>query len=236
MSLLHHSAHFDAVGQSHAESVETGGETTEVDNGLFVEGGHAAAGVVEYIYAMPEFDGNVSSLRMSFYLKQSATKYQLQVGVMSDLSDPASFVPVATLNNSSTNVELVSVDFSSYSGNGRFIAFRNTLASGYSGDYSANFIDDITLRTASKGDLDDGSYGLEPQPRNITLYPNPTTGKLTIEADEDVQRVDVFDYTGRCVVSFEKQAVIDLGRLASGLYTLRMTLPDRIEVRRVVKQ
>ena len=51
LSLLHYTAHFNAVGQSHAEGVETGGETTEVDDGLFVEGGHAAAGVVEDIHA-----------------------------------------------------------------------------------------------------------------------------------------------------------------------------------------
>ena len=31
MSLLHHSAHFDAVGQSHAEGVETGGKAAEVE-------------------------------------------------------------------------------------------------------------------------------------------------------------------------------------------------------------
>ena len=40
------------------------------------------------IYAMPKFNGNVSTLQLSFYLKQSQTKYQLQVGVMSNLNDP----------------------------------------------------------------------------------------------------------------------------------------------------
>ena len=52
MSLLHHAADFYAVGQSHAEGVETGGETTEVDDSLFLEGNHAAAGVVENIHAL----------------------------------------------------------------------------------------------------------------------------------------------------------------------------------------
>ena len=188
------------------------------------------------IYAMPYFQGDVSTLQLSMYVKQGQAKYQLQVGVMSDLSNPSSFVPVTTINNSGTGYVLRTVNFSSYTGSGHYIAFRNVLPSGVSESFSCNYIDDITLRTASKGDLDDGSYGLEPQSRDITLYPNPTTGKLTIEADEEVQRVDVFDYTGRCVASFDKQAVIDLGRLASGLYNLRMTLPDRIEVRRVVKQ
>ena len=45
--LLHNSADFDAVGQSAAESVQTGGETADVDGGLVLECCHAAAGVVE---------------------------------------------------------------------------------------------------------------------------------------------------------------------------------------------
>ena len=190
------------------------------------------------IYAMPEFDGDVSNLQLQFYLKQTQTKYQLQVGVMSNLSDASTFVPVATFDNGSniSSPVLRTVNFSSYTGSGHYIAFRNTLASGQTGNYSCNYIDDITLSTASKGDVGDESFGLEPQLHSLTLYPNPTTGKLTIEADEDVQRVDVFDYTGRCVASFEKQTVINLSHLPSGLYTLRVTLPDRTEVHRVVKQ
>ena len=52
----------------------------------------------------------------------------------------------------------------------------------------------------------------------------------------EVVRVDVYDYTGRNVATFQGQTTLDLSRLASGLYTLRVTLPERIEVRRVVKQ
>ena len=189
------------------------------------------------IYAMPRYTGNVNSLQLSFYLKQTQTKYQLQVGVMSSLSDASTFVPVATFNNTSTtSFVLRTVNFSSYTGSGHYIAFRNILASGQTGDYSCNYIDNINLRTASKGDMTDDSYGMESTAHSLTLYPNPTTGILTVETDEEVVRVDVFDYTGRCVASFDRQTTVDLGRLATGLYTLRVTLPERIEVRRVVKQ
>ena len=189
------------------------------------------------IYAMPRFTGNVNNLQLSFYLKQTQTKYQLQVGVMSSLSDASTFVPVATFNNTSTtSFVLRTVNFSSYTGSGHYIAFRNILASGQTGDYSCNYIDNINLCTASKGDMPDDSYGMEAPAHTLTLYPNPTTGILNVEADEEVVRVDVFDYTGRCVASFERQTTVDLGRLATGLYTLRVTLPERIEVRRVVKQ
>ena len=175
------------------------------------------------IYAMPRYEGNVNTLQLRFYVKQTAAKYQLQVGVMSNLSNASTFVPVATIDNSSTTSSVLNtVNFSSYTGSGHYIAFRNILASGYTGDYSLNYIDDLTLLLAAH--------------RELSLYPNPTTGVVNVEADEEVLRVDVYDYTGRRVATFENQATVDLGRLATGIYTLRMTLPERIEVRRVVKQ
>ena len=98
------------------------------------------------IFAMPKFNGDVSTLQLSFYVMQTMAKYQLQVGVMSDLSNASTFVPVATINNSSTTASVLqTVDFASYSGSGHYIAFRNVLASGQTGDYSCNYIDDITL-------------------------------------------------------------------------------------------
>ena len=198
------------------------------------------------IYAMPAYNGDVRTLQLSIYVKQAQSKYQLQVGVMSDLSDPNTFVPVALINNSSTTLSVHhTINFTNYTGSGHYIAFRNILAPDYTGDYSCNYIDDITLRLAgsasgmAEGDggakSADGSYEMPPH-HELSLYPNPTTGRVTVEADDEVLRVDVYDYTGRCVETFERQATLDLGRLATGIYTLRMTLPERIEVRRVVKQ
>ena len=65
------------------------------------------------IYAMPYVDTNVSDLLLGFYIKQQYAKYRLQVGVMTDLNDPGTFTPVTTINNSSSDIEYVSVDFSS---------------------------------------------------------------------------------------------------------------------------
>ena len=97
------------------------------------------------IYAMPPVNCDVSTLQISMYVKQSMTKYQLQVGVMTNLSDASTFVPVTTIDNGSTASEHVTVSFARYTGNGRYIAFRNVLASGYSGEYSCNYIDDLNL-------------------------------------------------------------------------------------------
>ena len=95
------------------------------------------------VYAMPALSPNipVNQVKLDMYLRQANAKYQLQVGVW----DGQTFVPVATFNNSTTDVEHVTCDFSSYTGNGRCIAFRNTLGSGSTLAYSTNYLDDITL-------------------------------------------------------------------------------------------
>ena len=70
---------------------------------------------------------------------------------------------------------------------------------------------------------------------NITLYPNPTSGKLTIFAD-DVEKVEVFDQSGRIAATFKDNNEIDIHNLPTGAYTLRITLHNGSAVKRVIKQ
>ena len=70
---------------------------------------------------------------------------------------------------------------------------------------------------------------------NITLYPNPTSGKLTIVAD-DIEKVEVFDQSGRIAATFKDTNEIDIHNLPTGAYTLRITLHNGSAVKRVIKQ
>ena len=96
------------------------------------------------VYAMPELNVNdpVSSLTMTFKLRQPKAVYRLQVGVV---DAQGNFTSVKTINNASTNTEDITVDFANYTGNGRRIAFRNTVSSSSTLEYSVNYIDDIRL-------------------------------------------------------------------------------------------
>ena len=47
---------------------------------------------------------------------------------------------------------------------------------------------------------------------------------------------EVLDIVGRRVATYENTNVLDLTNLAEGAYTLRITLPDGIAVRKVVKK
>lgn len=103
------------------------------------------------IMAMPILaDGvDIQDLQMDLYLKQPGAQYLLEVGVMSDLTDESTFEVVATLDNGSTQMEHRTVYFSSYVGNGSYIAFRNVFAPGTNGKLCYNYIDDITLSIAT---------------------------------------------------------------------------------------
>ena len=67
----------------------------------------------------------------------------------------------------------------------------------------------------------------------LTVYPNPTTGILHINA-EKVDKVEVLDLVGRRVALFENTATLDLSKLAEGTYTLKVTMPDGVVIRKVV--
>ena len=69
----------------------------------------------------------------------------------------------------------------------------------------------------------------------LSIYPNPTTGRLQIDAAQ-VDKVEVLDLVGRCVAVFEKTNTLDLTNLAAGTYTLRVTMPEGVELRKVVKR
>lgn len=87
-------------------------------------------------------------------------------------------------------------------------------------------------------------FGNAGQP--IYVYPNPTTGALTVEAPFNTSEkvtVEVFDALGRLVVQqilnpegqgFETQ--LELKDMADGVYTLRMDDGESITTERVVKQ
>ena len=200
------------------------------------------------VYAGPKLgdDINVNDLTMTFQLRQPKSIYRLQVGLVDEQNY---FIPVQTVKCTGTDMEEITVDFSSFENENApaaaapqyRIAFRNTLVPGNGMsveylDYSYNYIDDIELDLTSRqriGESENGS--VESDLDNIVVYPNPTTGKLYIDAI-DVQKVECYNQMGQLVGMYNNARDIDLGSLAEGVYTLRITVPQGVTVRKVVKQ
>ncbi len=70
---------------------------------------------------------------------------------------------------------------------------------------------------------------------DIKIYPNPTRGRVTVTAD-NVVKIEVLDIVGRTVATFENTNTFDISNLGEGAYTLRISLPEGVTVRKVVKK
>ena len=136
------------------------------------------------VYAMPAVSENVpmNRMKLEMYLRQPKAAYQLEVGVY---ENDGTFVPVTTFNNSGTGVEFVECNFSSYTGNGRRIAFRNVLGGGANYNYSYNYIDDIVLTYLCEPIV-------PPYSENFESYTESTTASTGVQpACWELVRTDV---------------------------------------------
>ena len=96
--------------------------------------------------ALPLFDAPVDSLMLKFQVKQTASNYWLEVGVMDNPYDASTFVPIDTIHTANTvNHEYHEVMFNNYTGSGQYIAFHNILVPSSTTSYSYNYLDDIEV-------------------------------------------------------------------------------------------
>lgn len=70
---------------------------------------------------------------------------------------------------------------------------------------------------------------------SLQLYPNPATDRLMLSADMPVQRVQVFDMTGRMVMS-STGTELDVSALPAGLYMLRAMGETGVGSKKFVKK
>ena len=80
------------------------------------------------------------------------------------------------------------------------------------------------------------------EPLNVQVYPNPTTGVVSVVSDRNVVRLEVLDILGHVLISQTEinqdgtSNVIDLHSLAPGAYLLRVITPSSVDIMRIVKQ
>jgi len=72
---------------------------------------------------------------------------------------------------------------------------------------------------------------------NVKLYPNPTSGQLTIEGAETAS-VSIYDLVGQCVMqtkTTDGHAVLDMSQLQNGIYLIKVSTANGSVMQRVVK-
>lgn len=70
--------------------------------------------------------------------------------------------------------------------------------------------------------------------QTLKLYPNPA--RNTVNFSEAVKHVEVYDNTGRKIMSADDAESIDISNLKAGFYALRITTDNGILIKKVVKQ
>lgn len=91
--------------------------------------------------------------------------------------------------------------------------------------------DDIVLSTTV------GTGSVSKPTLEITLQPNPVLSHLTIKTDASIQELILTDINGRWVKKLNPdERSIDMNKLSSGVYILRITTPDGIYNEKVVKE
>ncbi|MCQ2301341.1 MAG: InlB B-repeat-containing protein, partial [Bacteroidales bacterium] len=73
----------------------------------------------------------------------------------------------------------------------------------------------------------------------VDLYPNPAKNKLTIEASEPVNILEVYNINGVLVhklVNCSERIELNVGTYAIGAYMIRLTMVSTVEIRRFVKE
>ncbi len=68
----------------------------------------------------------------------------------------------------------------------------------------------------------------------INIYPNPTTGKITIQAEE-IERIEIMDLQGKAVY-IGKETKIDLSTQPKGIYIIKVITDKQTITRKVIRQ
>ena len=81
--------------------------------------------------------------------------------------------------------------------------------------------------------LDVNSSLIDVEHSELSFYPNPTDSEITFS--QAIEKVEVIDQTGRCVLTFSNAREINIESLYAGAYYLRLTNKDKAIIRKVIK-
>lgn len=73
----------------------------------------------------------------------------------------------------------------------------------------------------------------------VQVYPNPTSGNVTVESDATLKRVEVYDNVSRRLASAAangNKTQLNLGGYAAGAYYIRVTTTHGVAVKKVIKR
>ena len=78
--------------------------------------------------------------------------------------------------------------------------------------------------------IDNSSLSEDAEFAELSVYPNPTSGKITF--NQAIEKIDVIDLSGKTLQTYENANEINIEALPAGVYHLRMTIEDKTTTRK----
>ena len=74
---------------------------------------------------------------------------------------------------------------------------------------------------------------------NLTIFPNPTSSNLNIKSIDTILQTELVDFNGRIILSSapnQKEFIINMEGLSSGMYLLKVTTDSGSSIKKIVKK
>lgn len=147
----------------------------------------------------------------------------LIIGTMPTADDTASFVGFDTISPINA-YQLFTIDFSSYIGTDSFIVFKYEMPGG-----NWTVLDDINYSIGT-------TIQAISNTQSLSIYPNPTSSTITINTDEIIESIRIYNLNGQ-LVKFIAQSDknIDIQDLTKGLYLIETQTAKGVYQNKIVK-
>ena len=101
----------------------------------------------------------------------------------------------------------------------RYISTADIDGDGFTDIVSASAFDNKVAWYRSSGVFSiDDNYLFD-----VLIYPNPTTGILTIKSQKGISEIEIYNQLGQLVLSNSSQNTIDISSVSQGLYLMKIT-------------
>ncbi|WP_379963006.1 T9SS type A sorting domain-containing protein [Epilithonimonas sp. UC225_85] len=136
--------------------------------------------------------------------------------------------PNMTISNERNNI---TIDVSAYKNNNVKFAFYASDGTTFvaAADYRI-FVDNFKVQLKQSMSVSDIKKSI------LQVYPNPTTGKITVNTNQAIKSMELFDFTGKKIkVTTTNQ--MDLSDMSAGTYLLTTIFNDKTSInKKVIKK
>ncbi|MEE9349438.1 MAG: T9SS type A sorting domain-containing protein [Flavobacteriaceae bacterium] len=160
----------------------------------------------------------------------------LVVGASTTAAGP--FTPIYTWDGSAHDGQAeaftaVGVDLTAYIGGDLYIEFSHTGAGGWQGDLAIDLVEIKTCDANAAGI--DNNLTIE----GLEIYPNPVSKVLSINAENNIDRISIFNMLGQEVINSRPHIYnteINMSNLSAGMYVVRVQIGTKTGTYRIIKK